>query len=161
MMIKTKILYILFVLPLLLCGCNQEDDILEIFTSDTWHWNASYSTTNWKDDNNAKLHINLDYEKVSDINRNPNMYIIKFEEDGSFKAKGNSIEFTGLWSANPEDHSISITNVKLHGNANGLDKMFYDEIRNSSFYRGDNLVLKLFNSAKNEFIQLHPQNKIK
>lgn len=149
------------ILPLLLSGCNQEDDIYEIFTSDTWHWNATYTTTNWEDDNNAKLHINLNSEKVYDINKDPNIYIIKFENDGNFSAKGNSISFTGNWGANPKDHSVSITNIKLQGNAAGLDKMFYDGIRTATFYRGSSLLLKLFNSAKNEFIQFHPQSKVK
>lgn len=156
-----KISYILFILPFLLCGCNQEDDIYEIFTTDTWHWNASYTTTNWEDDNNAKLHIDLTNEKVYDINMDPNIYIIKFEEDGTFAAKGSNISFTGMWSADPKDHSFGISSVKLQGNPSGLDKMFYDEIRTAEFYRGSSILLKLFNSAKNEFIQLHPQSKIK
>ena len=49
-------LYIWLCMATLLCGCNQEDDVFEIFASgQTWHWSGSYDTTNWQDDNNYTL----------------------------------------------------------------------------------------------------------
>lgn len=50
---KTFKIYWFFTLILLLAGCNQKDDVHEIFSSgQTWHWSGSYSTSDWKDDNN-------------------------------------------------------------------------------------------------------------
>ena len=55
---KTFRLYWFFTLLLLLAGCNQKDDVNEIFSSgQTWHWSNSYSTSDWKDvDGRNELH---------------------------------------------------------------------------------------------------------
>lgn len=150
----TKYILMPLLMAVMLCGCNQEDDIDEIFTSNTWHWSLSGTTTNWKDDNNFKPITSK--EEQFEINKDRNIYTIKFEKDGNFKAKGNSIEFKGMWSADPKDHSVQISNVQIHGNAAGLDRMFYNEICNAQFYRGSSLLLKLLDSNKKEFIQFYP-----
>ena len=51
---KKYISYIGICLAILLSGCNQEDDVFEIFASgQTWHWIGSYDTNNWEDDNKS------------------------------------------------------------------------------------------------------------
>lgn len=58
---KTFRLYWFFTLLLLLTGCNQKDNVHEIFSSgQTWHWSNSYSTSDWKDDNNFNSTLTRD-----------------------------------------------------------------------------------------------------
>ena len=46
---KTFRLYWFFTLLLLLTGCNQKDNVHEIFSSgQTWHWSNPYSTSDWQ-----------------------------------------------------------------------------------------------------------------
>ena len=82
-------LYIWLCMATLLCGCNQEDDVFEIFASgQTWHWSGSYDTTNWQDDNNYTLTTSKD--DLEQINKDPDKFIIQFAEDGSVTGQGES-----------------------------------------------------------------------
>ena len=82
---KTFRLYWFFTLLLLLTGCNQKDNVHEIFSSgQTWHWSNSYSTSDWKDDNN--FNSTLTRDEVAKINDSQDSYNIIFKEDGTVKA---------------------------------------------------------------------------
>lgn len=154
------ILYnLLMILPLtFLFGCNQEDDINEIFANgQTWHWSSSYNTTNWEDNN--KFTDCMDKNEKEQINKNQDAYIIKFNDDGSIEGKGSTFTFTGQWNANGSDHSFFI-NIKVNQNPSGLDKIFHDDLTQARFYRGDSRILKLFNDAKNHYIQFYPVGSI-
>lgn len=149
-----KYIFTLIVLSIALCGCNQEDDVFEIFANDkTWHWSGSYTTTNWKDDNNYKLNLNID--DLSQINKRTDYYNIIFEENGNVSGKGENFTFKGTWNAMSKDKSFYI-NIQTQGNISGLDKTFYDAIKSANFYRGDSKCIKLFNSNKSEYIQFYP-----
>ena len=151
-----KYIFTLIVLSIALCGCNQEDDVFEIliFANDkTWHWSGSYTTTNWKDDNNYKLNLNID--DLSQINKKTDYYNIIFEENGNVSGKGENFTFKGTWNAMSKDKSFYI-NIQTQGNISGLDKTFYDAIKSANFYRGDSKCIKLFNSNKSEYIQFYP-----
>ena len=79
---KTFRLYWFFTLLLLLTGCNQKDNVHEIFSSgQTWHWSNSYSTSDWKDDNN--FNSTLTRDEVAKINDSQDSYNIIFKEDGT------------------------------------------------------------------------------
>lgn len=152
---KTFRLYWFFTLLLLLTGCNQKDDVNEIFSSgQTWHWSNSYSTSDWKDDNN--FNSTLTRDEAAKINDSQDSYNIIFKEDGTVEGNGSNFSFTGTWSANGEDQSFSIQ-LKPSGNRSGLDKTFYDEISNAKFYRGSSRTIKLFNLDKNHYIQFYPK----
>ena len=147
-------IYLLAALPLIFCGCNQEDDINEIFASgQTWHWSNSYNTSNWENNNEAS--DPLSGEQVRHINQNQNAFNIVFEQDGSVIGNGENFSFTGTWSADGKDHSFFIK-LTTQGTPSGLDKIFYDEISTAKFYRGSSTLLKLFNADRNHFIQFYP-----
>ncbi len=147
-------IYLLAALPLIFCGCNQEDDINEIFASgQTWHWSNSYNTSNWENNNEAS--DPLSGEQVRHINQNQNAFNIVFEQDGSVIGNGENFSFTGTWSADGKDHSFFIK-LTTQGTPSGLDKIFYDEISTAKFYRGNSTLLKLFNADRNHFIQFYP-----
>lgn len=148
-------IYGIFTLLLLLAGCNQKDDVYEIFASgQTWHWSGSYNTSNWKDDND--FNSTLKPEELATINKDQDKYTIIFKEDGTLEGNGSSFTFTGTWSANGDNQSFSIQ-LKPNGNRSGLDKTFYDEISNAKFYRGSSRLIKLFNLDKNHYIQFYPK----
>lgn len=148
-------IYCLFTLLLLLTSCNQKDDVHEIFSSgQTWHWSCSYSTSDWKDDNNSSSTLTRD--ELARINESQDAYNIIFKEDGTVEGNGSNFTFTGTWSANGDDHSFSVQ-LKTNGNLSGLDKTFHDEISNAKFYRGNSRFIKLFNLDKNHYIQFYPK----
>lgn len=145
-----------FTLLLLLAGCNQKDDVYEIFASgQTWHWSGSYNTSDWKSDNNNYTPT-LTRDELARINDDQDKYTIIFKEYGTVEGKGGSFTFTGTWSANGDDQSFSIQ-LKPNGNRSGLDKTFYDEISSAKFYRGSSRLIKLFNLDKNHYIQFYPK----
>ncbi|WP_300726239.1 DUF4847 family protein [uncultured Bacteroides sp.] len=153
---KKYIFYLLMILPFLACGCNQEDDVNEIFANgQIWHWSGSYDTSNWKDDNNYKLTLNRsDLEKIS---KDQNVYNIQFVDDGTVTGNGQSFTFSGTWSADGGDSHAFYINIKPNRTPSGLDATFFDEISNAKFYRGDSKVIKLVNMAKNHYIQFYPK----
>jgi hypothetical protein len=152
---KTFKIYWFFTLLLLLAGCNQKDDVHEIFSNgQTWHWSGSYSTSDWKDDNN--FNSTLTRDELAKINDDQDKYNIIFKEDGTVEGNGSNFTFTGTWSANGDDQSFSIQ-LKPNGNRSGLDKTFYDKISSAKFYRGSSRLIKLFNLDKNHYIQFYPK----
>lgn len=72
---RTFKIYWCFTLLLLLAGCNQKDDVYEIFASgQTWHWSGSYNTSDWKDDNN--FNSTLTRDELVKINDDQDKYTI-------------------------------------------------------------------------------------
>lgn len=154
---KKYISYIGICLTILLSGCNQEDDVFEIFASgQTWHWIGSYDTNNWEDDNKSTL--TLTRNELAQITKDKEKYVIRFSKDGTVEGQGNAFTFTGTWSANGKDRSFSIR-INANRTPSGLDKTYFDEINNAKFYRGDSRnFIKLFDIDKKHFIQLCPSD---
>ena len=118
-------LYIWLCMATLLCGCNQEDDVFEIFASDRHGIGAVRMTRQtWQDDNNYTLTTSKD--DLEQINKDPDKFIIQFAEDGSVTGQGESFTFTGTWSADGNDRSFSVRLTPNH-TPSGRDKTFYDE----------------------------------
>lgn len=139
-------------------SCSEEDDVNEIFADgQTWHWSGSYDTSNWKDDN--KYTSTLKEEDLKQINSEAkkDAFILLFEDNGNVSGKGESFSFSGTWSANGKDNSISI-NIKENAtlNAGSRDATFLKEIKEAKFYRGDSKFIKLFDAAKKHYIQFYP-----
>lgn len=141
-----------------LCGC-QEDDVMEIFTSrGTWYWSTSADTSDWENDN-AKTRVTLSPEEQRQIRNAKDSYYIRFLDDGTIEGKGQSFTFTGQWSANPDDRSVSIRINTDRDPSGMLDKRFLNELKNARHYRGNSLMLKLGNAEKDHFIQIsHVKN---
>ena len=152
---KTFRLYWFFTLLLLLTGCNQKDDVNEIFSSgQTWHWSNSYSTSDWKDDNN--FNSTLTRDEVAKINDSQDSYNIIFKEDGTVEGNGSNFSFTGTWSAQRRRPEFFYP-VKAQWKPQRTGQDFYDEISNAKFYRGSSRTIKLFNLDKNHYIQFYPK----
>ena len=153
--IKYVMSFWIWVSLFLLGSCNQEDDIDAIFAGgQTWHWSASYTTSNWKDDNNATDVLTRDQKK--EITQSAEKYIIRFDKDGTFKGKGASVSFNGHWSADGKKGTFSLVMESGNLSLSGLDKIFYDDLQAAQYYKGDSKnYIKLINGSRNRFIQFY------
>ena len=137
---KRNFLFALLAIPMaILCGCNQEDDINEIFANgQTWHWSSSYNADrDWKNDNKVTETLSVDDKKYINQESKRDAFIIQFSDEGKVEGRGDSFTFTGTWSANGKDNSISIS-IKANRTPNaGRDAIFYKEISEAKYYRGD------------------------
>ena len=155
---RTIYLVLLTILPIFLGSCDNGDDVNEIFASgQTWHWSGSYDTSNWKDDNKYTSTLKqADLEVINSSNKQ-NVFIVKFENDGTVSGAGESFTFSGKWSADGNENSISIqVKASKTPNAGSRDATFFKEISEAQFYRGDSKFIKLFDSNKKHYIQFYP-----
>ena len=125
----------LLTITLLLCACNQEDDVLEIFNSGVWNVDNFYSSVNWN--TNSATWGTPDYVHDSDVNILREITII-FDENGTFTGNlSGGGTYSGKWEANASDRSVSITNVSTNISLSGKNKEYIDKLQSAKFYRGD------------------------
>ena len=126
--------YILVALPIMLGGCNQEDDIMEIFTSGKWQLINYYIGGNWDDWNN-------------DLS-------ITFHDDGTFEGTLSGGTFSGKWTANPDNRSFSATDIQTSIRTSGKNDEFVNALKSAKYYKGDSNLLQLAPSEPTTFMQL-------
>lgn len=130
---------LLLALPFLFTGCNQEDDINEIFVSGEWLLVNYYTGIDW---NNYNANATPQYNKPEDL-KVINKFSITFGEDGSVQGNIENGTYTGKWQANPKDRSIAITRIECSVALSGKNKEFIDKLKKVQFYQGDNIMLRL------------------
>ena len=149
------ILCLLFALPLM-TGCNNEDDINEIFISGTWNVGNFYIGGNWsKYDNDG---ARPKYTKEEDI-KTLNALTVNFLEDGTLQGQIATGTFSGKWSANGDGRTVSITNLKTNGTPSGKSKEFIEALKNAAYYKGDSKYLKLAPQDKKTYVQFGHYSK--
>lgn len=147
---------LLLVLSLLsvLSGCDNEDDLIELFAGKTWK--LSRLTTEgskaqfidfWNNDPKAM-------EKSMDLlYNNESTYTLNFEGselDGelmgtTFTARGINATVTGTWKADGKDHTISLNIERTTGSeSDPLAKAFIAGLQNIYKYEGDASSITLF-----------------
>lgn len=166
--ILNKITFVLFIGILgIFAGCNDEDDIEAIFIGQTWYVGDFYTTTNWKDDNNQEPIYKNENNKniIRDYGRD--RFYITFE-DKTFTAKGITNTFSGTWSADGKENTISFAITPGGSSSSGttareqqITQAFYNSIENAKFYRGNTIWVKLYPKDKRSFIQLTKNRKEK
>ena len=150
MRMNIKYILMLIILPFALCGCNQEDDVFEIFSSGIWRVNNYYTDCNWN--NLAYKSGNPVFTTENDL-KVVNLFTVVFEEDGSMKGEIEGGTFTARWSANPEDRSFSITNINATISLSGKNAEFITRLKNVKFYQGDSKIMQLAPQEKTTYIQ--------
>lgn len=150
MRMNIKYILMLIILPFALCGCNQEDDVFEIFSSGKWIVNNYYTDCNWN--NLAYKSGNPVFTTENDL-KVVNLFTVVFEEDGSMKGEIEGGTFTARWSANPEDRSFSITNINATISLSGKNAEFITRLKNVKFYQGDSKIMQLAPQEKTTYIQ--------
>lgn len=142
------LVYLLLILPLL-CSCNNEDDINEIFISGTWNVGNFYNGGDWSKVNDGARPV---YTQEDDF-KALNAMTVTFLEDGSLQGKLNNGTFTAKWSADGKDRTLSITNLKTTATPSGKAKQLIEALKNAAYYKGDSKVLKIAPQDKKSYVQ--------
>ena len=66
----------------------------------------------------------------------------------------NNGTFTANWSANGDDRTISITQLKTTATPSGKSKELIEALKNAAYYKGDSNYLKLAPQDKKSYVQL-------
>ena len=151
-----------------LCGCNNEDDVVEIFTGKTWKLSKiSAEGTNiqfnyWPNDN-----ANGDAFKQSmDLLRGSGNFTITFSggeingiTGGTFNGRGVNATFSGKWQADGATHEMSMETNVSGMESNVLSKAFISGLQNVIRYEGDaNNLFIYFKDGKNvKYMGFTPQ----
>ena len=142
------ILYLILTLPLL-WGCNNEDNVDEIFVSGTWNVGNFYNGGDWDKLNDGARPA---YTKEDDL-KALNYLTVTFLEDGTLQGRMNNGTFTAHWKANGEDRTISITQLRTTATPSGKSKQLVEALENAAYYKGDSKVLKLAPQNKKSYVQ--------
>ena len=142
------VLYLIWTLPLL-WGCNNEDNVDEIFVSGTWNVGNFYNGGDWNRLNDGARPA---YTKEDDL-KALNYLTVTFLEDGTLQGRMNNGTFTAHWKANGEDRTISITQLKTTATPSGKSKQLVEALENAAYYKGDSKVLKLAPQDKKSYVQ--------
>ena len=142
------VLYLILTLPLL-WGCNNEDNVDEIFVSGTWNVGNFYNGGDWDKLNDGARPA---FTKEDDL-KALNYLTVTFLEDGTLQGRMNNGTFTANWQANGEDRTISITQLKTTATPSGKSKQLVEALKNAAYYKGDSKVLKLAPQNKKSYVQ--------
>ena len=150
-MMKLKHLFYMLLLLPLLCGCNNEDDVDEIFISGTWNVGNFYNGGDWHKVNDGARPV---YTKEEDF-KALNLLTVIFLEDGTLQGKlNNGGTFSGKWSANGKERTLSIIDLKTTGAVSGKGKQLIDALKSAAYYKGDNKYLKIAPNDQKSYVQL-------
>ena len=141
------VLYLILTLPLL-WGCNNEDNVDEIFVSGTWNVGNFYNGGDWDKLNDGARPA---YTKEDDL-KALNYLSVTFMEDGTLQGRMNNGTFTAHWKANGENRTISITQLKTTATPSGKSKQLVEALENAAYYKGDSKVLKLAPQNKKSYV---------
>ena len=142
------VLYLMLTLPLL-WGCNNEDNVDEIFVSGTWNVGNFYNGGDWDKLNDGARPA---FTKEDDL-KALNYLTVTFLEDGTLQGRMNNGTFTANWKANGEDRTISITQLRTTATPSGKSKQLVEALENAAYYKGDSKVLKLAPQNKKSYVQ--------
>ena len=128
----------IFVLALALAGCNNSDDISEIFIGHDWR---------------------LTYIEEGGIRRWPsqeNSYSIMFSENSFSATTPNGGRINGRWSANGETRRFNCTNIRTEGisASDTIARQMVDMLKEASAYDGDIHYLQII-KEKNHLMQFY------
>ena len=133
----------------LLWGCNNEDNVDEIFVSGTWNVGNFYNGGDWDKLNDGARPA---FTKEDDL-KALNYLSVTFMEDGTLQGRMNNGTFTANWKANGEDRTISITQLRTTATPSGKSKQLVEALENAAYYKGDSKVLKLAPQNKKSYVQ--------
>ena len=149
----------------LLNGCDEEDDVVEIFTGKVWKLNRLNIEGN-SGQFLALWNTEQAYNQSMTALRTEGNYTIEFTAPdanvagGDFTARGIRATVTGQWNADGKSHTISITAAKVSGNeTDPLAKEFVSGLQKLSSYEGDSrtLTLKFAEGQNNKIMGLMAQ----
>lgn len=147
-----NISYLLLVVSLLpiLSGCNNEDDVIQIFTGKTWKLSfIALEGTNeqydyWKGDATART-------KSMEALAQEGNFVLNFEGTdlegkprGTFKGRAILASISGEWSANGKSNELLLNSKPSQSESDILGKAFVFGLQNAFKYEGDNNNLFIY-----------------
>lgn len=170
-----NISFLLLMIVLLpsLSGCNNEDDVISIFTGKTWKLTFIAAEGTRKQFNfwgeAGMTPSNSAYTKSMDALANKGNFILNFEgtdlngtTGGSFNGRGITASMDGSWNANGESRELKINLKGKPSETDDLAKAFITGLQNAFKYEGDewNLYIYYKDGATIKFMAFHvPQEK--
>lgn len=145
--------YILFItLSSFLYGCNQEDDIYEIFDSGVWQLVNYYTGGDWESNNDR--YARPAYTEAQDL-ESLSKITITFKNDGTFTGTLEGGTFEGKWQADPSDRSFAVIGeIKASIQLSGKNAEFIKKLKLASYYKGDSKrLLQLAPDARTTYMQ--------
>lgn len=166
---KIKIYIQLLLVALLtpaLSACEQEDDVVDIFTGKTWYMtyiavegqNKMYDF--WQGNEDARIQS---FKTITGDN-----YTLTFDGadlgnsigGGTFSGRATSASISGKWNANGENRELQLTIDKAGTDTDKyLGKAFIDGLKSAFKYGGDNKNLYIYYKEGQtvKFISFAPQ----
>jgi len=137
----------------ILSGCDNKDDINAIFSNKKWVAVYTATTADWENDNKYEITKDFDAETKNTTNYRVSTGV------NTIQIKGVSTTWTGTWTVNASDRSFKIKNLtKTGGNgATDIEVRFLNYVATATFYRGDENLIKLFQSDKKSYILLRTE----
>lgn len=154
-MIHTLRLLMLAIIATTFGGCNNEDDVIEIFTGKTWKLtfiaaegsNQQFNFWGGKLDENNPAFTN----SMNALAQSGNFTLEFVGTDlasttgGTFNGRGVRSTISGNWTANGASNVLELSNVKVIGNeTDALAKAFVTGLQNANRYSGDNQNLYIY-----------------
>ena len=115
-----------------LVACNEEDDI-DIFVGRTWKVRNFFG---------ASDRPVLSEEQANEVAKDGTFYI-KFESREAFSGRTKDKNFSGTWSVDLKERTISLRVKDTAGATDRLSNMLIQAIRETTSYEGDYKYLKL------------------
>lgn len=154
MKMKQKLTALLFLLLLpLLGGCENEDNVIEIFTGKTWKLNiiSLDGHADWFDFWNGDVQARQKSLNLRGQN-NSATFTITFNGSetgeitgGDFTAQAVNCTYTGVWSADGSSHTLTLSNIRFSGNdTDVLARAFDTGLKNAIRYSGDSQNLYIY-----------------
>lgn len=133
-------------------GCNDEDDVNEIFTGKTWKLTYIGSTDDWTD---LSTGVNLnDYHEEK---RPVRAYTVIFYEGSVRITGGENTVWTGTWWADGENNTFHIDISEKQGEGSTAnERTFLQAVAEACYYRGSSVLLRLFDIERSGFVQFSP-----
>lgn len=145
-------------------GCNNEDDVIKIFTGKTWK--LSFIATEgsikqfdfWNGNESA-------YNNSMQALKNENNFILNFDGSnlsgitgGGFNGRGIITSINGSWRANGETNELSIAIEGSPTENDVLGQAFITGLKNAFHYRGDenNLYIYYKEGQTTKFLAFSP-----
>lgn len=131
-------------LNILIAGCNEEDDIDEIFCNGTFKITGVTS-------NGVKI-----VKDISELYEQDGTYLITFNRQTFQGTLLSGTHIEGTWQADGKDGSFSMkfgSNTDVESSSSSLQQKIYQILINASHYSGDTNVLRLHDN-KDSYIEL-------
>ena len=161
---KNRCLFILLCILPMLCGCNESDDVVRIFTGKTWKltdvldggtypiignsYDASSNPGYWSSNEAKEASIKL-LEAENNFTITFTGVLTNKTISGGISGRAASTSFTGSWSADAENNYFTAKPSSTSDN-DALGRAFLNGLNNATSYKGDENNLYIYFEEEEE-----------